>query len=125
MPYHNETEILHYDGSSWKSVYYSYNYIPPQSLTAIWGRSKTDVFAFGSRALRNDRCSNGWKQMNIPGVPPLEKVWGMEGSNGLYDIFGTADLGREIYRYTSTADRECSSPWALFLPAILSGNNSR
>ncbi len=123
--YENETEILHYDGSNWKSVFYSDNYFPPQSLTAIWGRSKTDIFAIGSQTLRNDRCSNGWEQMSIPGVPPLEKVWGMEGSNGLYYIFGTADSGREIYQYTSTADRECASPWALFLPAILSRNNTR
>ncbi len=60
--------------------------------------------------------------MGVPGIPPLDSVWGMEGSDGIYYLYGVADDRRAVYKYSISADRKCPQPWALFLPAILSGN---
>lgn len=118
----NESEIVHFDGTSWQSDFYSYNVLPAQYMNAIWGRSQTDVFTFGSQSYRNDACSSAWQKMDIAGVPPLESVWGIEGADGVYSIFGVADTGQAVYQFTLSPDRECSSsPWVLFMPAILTG----
>ncbi len=118
----NESQIVHFDGTSWQSDFYSYNVLPAQYMNAVWGRSQSDLFTFGSLSFRNDGCSSGWEKMNIPGIPPLESAWGIEGADGVYYVFGVADLGQAVYQFTITADRKCpSSPWNLFLPAILNG----
>ncbi len=121
----NESQIVHFDGKSWSSVFYSYNVLPAHFLNAVWGRSQTDVFAFGSQSFREDTCSSGWEAMNQPGVPPLDSVWGMEGTDGLYYLFGVADSHSAVYRFTISASRKCASPWSLFLPAILSGSKQK
>ncbi len=120
----NETEILHFNGISWASDFYSHNILPPRSLSAITGTGTGDVFAFGSRAMQKDKCSQNWQAMDAPGIPPLTKVWGVDGGDGFFYIFGVGKnsigLGDSIYQYTFSLDGKCSSPWALFLPAILS-----
>ncbi|MBU1420650.1 MAG: hypothetical protein KKD01_02495, partial [Proteobacteria bacterium] len=116
----NESQIVHFDGTSWKSDFYSYNVLPAQYMRAVWGRSQTDFFSFGTQSYRNDTCSSGWEKMSVTGVPPLESAWGIEGADGVYSIFGIADAGQAVYQFTVSADRECpSSPWILFMPAIL------
>lgn len=118
----NESQIVRFDGTSWQSDFYSYNVLPAQYLKAVWGRSQSDIFTFGSQSYRNDNCSTGWEKMNPPGVPPLESAWGIEGADGIYYIFGVADTGQAVYQFSISADRECAaSPWVLFLPAILHG----
>ncbi len=121
-PASNESQIVHFDGTSWKSAFYSYNVLPAQYMNSVWGRSQSDIFTFGSQSYRNDNCSTGWEKMNVPGVSPLESAWGIEGADGLYYIFGVAESGQAVYQLTISADRECpASPWVLFMPAILNG----
>ncbi len=117
----NESQILHFDGTSWSTSSLSYNVLPAQYLNAVWGRSASDVFAFGSQSFRNDKCSSDWEQMNVPGIPSFSAVWGKQGPGGVYTIYAIADTGQAVYQYTTTADRKCPSRWSLYLPAILSG----
>lgn len=113
----NETQIIHYDGSSWKESYYSYNVLPPKYLTGIWGRSAKDIIAFGTPNLRK-QCGRAWGEASAAGIPPLQKGWGKMDPDGNYHIFGITAYD-SIYRYTIPASEDCSSPWTLFLPAII------
>ncbi|MHB8788329.1 MAG: hypothetical protein ACYDBT_00465 [Desulfobulbaceae bacterium] len=113
----NESQIIHFDGSSWKESYYSYNVQPQKFLTGIWGRSDKDVIAFGTTNLRK-QCGRGWGEINSTGIPPLQKGWGKMDPDGNYHIFGITAYN-SIYRYTIPASEDCSSPWTLFLPAII------
>lgn len=116
----NESQIVHYDGTTWQNDLYNYNVLPAHYMRAIWGRSQSDIFTFGSQSYRNDNCTSGWEKISIAGIPPLESAWGTEGIDGIYYIFGVADSGQAVYQLTISGDRECSaSPWVLFLPAIL------
>ncbi len=121
----NETEILHYNGSSWDQVFYSYNVQPPQSFSAVLGTPKDEVFAFGSPTYHKDQCGTSWAATGFPGIPSLKSVWGIEGTDGYYYLYGVGTnqegLGDSIYQLKISMDKKCSSPWALFLPAILSG----
>ncbi len=120
----NETEILHFNGSDWQQVFYRHNVDPPQSFHAIIGSSKDDVFAFGSTAYSKDQCSSSWDAMHVPGIPVLKSVWGVEGTDGYYYLFGVGEskmgIGDSVYQYKFSINKKCSSPWSLFLPAILS-----
>lgn len=114
----NESQIIRYDGSSWRESYYSYNVQSPRYLTGIWGRSAHDIIAFGTPNLRKN-CGRSWRQATRPGIPPLQKGWGKADQDGNYHIFGITAYD-SIYHYTIPAGEECpSSPWNLFLPAIL------
>lgn len=113
----NESQIIHFDGSSWRESYYSYNVQPPKYLTGIWGRSDRDIIAFGTPNLRK-QCGRGWVEANAGGIPPLQKGWGKMDPDGNYHIFGITAYN-SIYRYTIPASEDCSSPWTLFLPAII------
>ncbi|HEB70250.1 MAG TPA: hypothetical protein ENI88_11620 [Desulfobulbus sp.] len=121
----NETEILHYNGSSWGQVFYSHNVEPPQSFKAIIGTAKDEVFAFGSTPYHKDQCGSSWAAKGFPGIPSLKSVWGIEGTDGYYYLYGVGTnqmgLGDSVYQLKISMDKKCSSPWALFLPAILSG----
>ncbi len=121
----NESQIVHFDGTSWKSVYYSYNVLPAQYLNDIWGRSQADVFAFGSQGLRNDDCSSGWETVNVPGVPSLESVWGMEGIGGTYYLFAVADNGHAIYRNIISATEGVHPRGHYFCPQFFPATNER
>lgn len=113
----NETQIVRYDGSSWKQSYYSYNVLPPKYLNGIWGRSAKDIIAFGTPNLRR-QCGRAWGETSAAGVPPLRKGWGKADAEGNYHIFGITAYD-SLYHATIPADEDCSSPWTLFLPAIL------
>lgn len=122
----NETEILHYDGASWQQVFYRHNVDPPQSFSAIIGTPKDEVFAFGSPAYHKDQCASSWASTGFPGIPSLKNVWGVEDSDGYYYLYGVGTnqmgIGDSVYRYKVSMDKKCSSPWSLFLPAILSNH---
>ncbi|MDD3814611.1 MAG: hypothetical protein PHZ02_08190 [Desulfocapsaceae bacterium] len=115
----NQTQIVHYNGSSWEQSFYSDLVLPAQYLTAVWARSAQDVMAFGSPNLRKE-CSSTWKTWSDAGIPPLRKVWGKADPQGNYHLFGISYYN-SIYEYTIPADQGCSSssPWTLFMPAIL------
>lgn len=113
----NESQIIHFDGSSWRESYYSHNVLPPKYLTGVWGRSDRDIIAFGTPNLRK-QCGRGWAEANAGGIPPLQKGWGKEDPDGNYHIFGITAYA-SIYHYTISAGEDCSSPWTLFLPAII------
>jgi hypothetical protein len=115
----NETQIVHYNGSSWEESFYSYNVWPAHYLSAVWGRSAKDVMAFGNPNLRKE-CTSTWKTWSDGGIPPLRKVWGKADGAGNYHIFGISYYN-SIYQYIIPADQDCSSasPWSLFLPAII------
>lgn len=113
----NKSQIIHYNGSSWRESYSSYNVLPPKYLTGIWGRSAAEIIAFGTPNLRRT-CGRSWQEASDPGIPPLQKGWGMADPEGNYHIFGITAYD-SIYHLTIPAGDECTSPWSLFLPAIL------
>jgi hypothetical protein len=113
----NESQIIHFDGNSWRESYYSYNILPPKYLTGVWGRSDRDIIAFGTPNLRK-QCGRGWAEAKAGGIPPLQKGWGKADPDGNYHIFGITAYD-SIYHYTIPAGEDCSSPWTLFLPAII------
>ena len=121
----NETEIFHYDGASWQQVFYRHNVDPPQSLSVVIGTPKDEVFAFGSSAYHKDQCGTSWAATGFPGIPSLKSVWGIEGTDGYYYLYGVGTnqmgIGDSVYQFKISMDKKCSSPWALFLPAIFSG----
>lgn len=113
----NESQIIHFNGSSWQQAYYSDNVLSQKYLTGIWGRSENDIIAFGTSNLRK-QCGRAWWGTSVAGIPPLQKGWGKADQDGNYRIFGITAYD-SIYRYTIPASEGCSSPWNLFMPAIL------